>query len=428
MEKTPDVSQNEGPTILYIEDDPGSQVLVQRMLQYAGYRVLLAATGLAGIDLARSSRPDLILMDINLPDMSGREVTTRLRAMEGFKDLPIVALTALSQAGEREKAIAAGLTGYLVKPLDVDILPQQVADYLAGKKDEVDADALAQAQTAYSQEIVERLESKIRELENSYSHLKRLDKMKEAFIQLTAHELRTPLTLIYGYGRLLQDSPVISRMMLTSEEVNQLITNMLAAIERMTGVINEILLISRVATGRVELTIALTRVADLMHKVVAEYQPTLEQRRITVHLDTDRAPAKMDADRALLTLALASLLSNAIKYTPDGGTITMSAVDSGEHVLITVRDTGIGINKEDQPLIFERFYTAGDTQLHSTSKVAFRGGGLGLGLAICREIVKAHGGTIAVESPGRDEEKLPGSTFTISLPLKSRLATPLRGS
>ncbi len=412
--------------ILYIEDDPGSQLLVQRMLQFAGYEVLVAGTGLTGIDLARTSQPDLILMDINLPDLSGREVTTRLRALDGFTILPIVALTAQSQSGEREKAIAAGLTGYLTKPINVDTLPTQVADYLAGKKDQVDPDALAEAHTAYSQEVVERLEGKIRELESAYTNLKRLDKMKEAFIQLTAHELRTPLTLIYGYGRLLQDSPVISRMMLESDEVRQLIVNMLEAINRMTGVINEILLISRVASGRVELTISPVKLAELLPRVAAEYHQALTQRQIKVLFDTTQAPEKMEADRALLTLALTNLLGNAIKYTPDGGTITMTAVASGEQALILVKDTGIGVSKEDQKLIFESFYTAGNTQLHSTSKVAFRGGGLGLGLAICSEIIKAHGGSIWAESPGRDEEKLPGSTFTISMPLKSRFAQPRR--
>src|SRR5579859_7072151 len=93
-------------TILYIEDDPSSQILVQRTLAFAGYRVIVASRGIEGLDLAAKEMPDLILMDINLPDLSGREVTTRLRSNERFNNVPIVALTALSQAGEREKALA----------------------------------------------------------------------------------------------------------------------------------------------------------------------------------------------------------------------------------------------------------------------------------------------------------------------------------
>src|SRR5438105_9747280 len=201
----------EKATILYIEDDPGSQSLVQRTLSFAGYRVVVASRGIEGLDMAVKSLPDLILMDINLPDLSGREVTTRLRGDDRFRSTPIVALTALSQAGEREKAIAAGATGYLTKPVDIDKLPGQVERYLAGAYDTADSEALINAQKAYNQEIVSRLESKIRELESSNAELRRLDKIKEDFIQLTAHELRTPLTLVYGYSRLLPDSPIVDR-------------------------------------------------------------------------------------------------------------------------------------------------------------------------------------------------------------------------
>src|SRR4051794_4589506 len=199
-------------TILYIEDDPGSQLLVQRALAFAGYRVVVASRGIEGLDTAAREMPDLILMDINLPDLSGREVTTRLRSDERFRSVPIVALTALSQAGEREKAIAAGATGYLTKPVDIDKLPSQVEHYLNGARDTADTEALMAAHTAYNQETVGRLESKIRELEASNAELRRIDKIKEDFIQLTAHELRTPLTLVYGYSRLLQESPLVQSL------------------------------------------------------------------------------------------------------------------------------------------------------------------------------------------------------------------------
>jgi len=410
------------PIILYIEDDAGSQSLILRILQHAGYDVRIAPNGLSGIDMARIHQPDLILMDINLPDLSGREVTTRLRALPGFRHTPIVALTALSHAGEREKAIAAGLTGYIAKPVDIDTFPAQIAEYLAGKQDQVDPEILAEARTAYSQEIVERLEAKIRQLERAYTDLKRLDRMKEAFIQLTSHELRTPLTVIYGYGRLLQESPVVARVAQEDEEFASLIDTLVEGIDRMAAVINEILLVSRIASGRVELVVNPVNIGALIEEVVADYASASAQRRQQVIVDA--VDARIYADRDLLALALANLLGNAIKYTPDGGTITLRAMLHGDQALITVQDTGIGIDKADQALIFESFYTAGDTQLHASSKVAFRGGGLGLGLAICAEIVKAHDGRIWVDSPGRDEQRLPGSVFSIALPTRSKLSAP----
>src|SRR5579859_3164559 len=125
-------------TILYIEDDPSSRQLIQRTLTFAGYRVLVAACGLDEIDFAKRELPDLILMDMDLPDLSGREVTTRLRGDARFHDTPIVALTGQNQTGDRERAIAAGLTGYLNKPIDIEKLPAQVAYYLRGGKDVAD--------------------------------------------------------------------------------------------------------------------------------------------------------------------------------------------------------------------------------------------------------------------------------------------------
>jgi signal transduction histidine kinase len=113
------------------------------------------------------------------------------------------------------------------------------------------------------------------------------------------------------------------------------------------------------------------------------------------------------------------VVGNAIKYTPDGGIVNMVARNTGSSVLLTIQDTGVGIAKDDQQRIFDRFYTANKTQLHSTSKTNFGGGGLGLGLAICRGIIEAHGGRIWVESEGRDDTKLPGSSFYIDLPMQA---------
>src|SRR5262245_34071549 len=119
-------------TILYIEDDPASRTLVERTLKHAGYTVLVAERGLEGIDIARRAQPDLVLTDINLPDISGREVTTMLRSDARFQNTPIVALTAQALHEQRELTMASGITGYLTKPIDVEALPDQVEHYLKG--------------------------------------------------------------------------------------------------------------------------------------------------------------------------------------------------------------------------------------------------------------------------------------------------------
>ena len=409
-------------TVLYIEDDPGSQRLVQRTLQHAGYHVVVASRGIEGIDLAFQEHPDLILMDINLPDLSGREVTTHLRAAPEFRDVPIVALTAQSQAGDREKALVAGATGYLTKPIDIDRLSEQIAGFLGGKRERLAADVAQQVSAQYSQELVRRLERKIRELEKINAELRRIDKIKDDFIQLTAHELRTPLTVIHGYSQLLRSSPALEGMTAQYPEIASLVEGLTDSIDRMGTVINEIITISRFASGRVDLSLGPVALEEVIEEAVTGYAQACQERQITVICPPDGWHLRLNADGDMLRLAVENLLGNAIKYTPDGGTITLNVEIQESCVQISITDTGIGIDPEDQQRIFESFYTVGDTQLHSTSKTAFRGGGLGLGLAICKAIIEQHGGNIWVKSEGRDEARLPGSTFFVTLPKSAAAA------
>ncbi|MBZ0274508.1 MAG: hybrid sensor histidine kinase/response regulator [Anaerolineae bacterium] len=408
-------------TILYIEDDPASRSLVERTLRHAGYRVLVAERGLEGIDIARREGPDLILTDINLPDLSGRELTTTLRSEARFKKTPIVALTAQAYNEARDMAMAAGVNGYLTKPVDVETLPTKVQYYLQGGQDAIEAANLSAAQTRYVQEVVGRLEKQIRDLESSNTALRRLDKMKDTFIQLTAHELRTPLTLVFGYSRLLEESPPIKALIQTDEATQTLMVGLQEAIQRMQRIINEILTISRIMTNQIDLSIGPANPGLVMDKVIREREDAIQFRAVNVHFNRAEWPDRMRADSDLLGLAFGNLLENAIKYTPDGGNIYLTATANEQSVRISIRDTGIGVALEEQTRIFERFHTAGDTGLHSTSKTQFRGGGLGLGLAICKGIIDAHGGRIWVESPGLDPNTCPGSEFIIVLPT---VATP----
>ncbi len=406
-------------TILYIEDDPASRTLVARTLAHAGYRVLVAERGLEGIDLARQEKPDLILTDINLPDLSGREVTTRLRGEPQFQTTPIVALTAQTLDEFRDIAIAAGITGYLTKPIDIETLPEAVEYYLRGGRDTIGPERLSEAQTRYTQEVVGRLEAQIRDLESANNALRRLDKMKDTFIQLTAHELRTPLTLVFGYSRLIEDAAPVRALIQQDANLQVLMKGLQDSIRRMQDIINEILTISRIMTNQIDLSIGAVNPGLLAEQVVSSFEEALKTRAVQVHFDRTGWPDSLRGDADLLLLALNNLVNNAIKYTPDGGHVYLTASATEHTIQMRVKDTGIGIAPEERATVFERFHTAGDTQLHSTSKVAFLGGGLGLGLAVCKGIVEAHGGRIWVESPGYDPEKLPGSEFIIELPVNA---------
>lgn len=415
----PDDSNSDQKTILYIEDDDASRVLVRKVLEAAGHRVLTARDGLLGIDAARRYGPDLILMDINLPHLSGEAATTRLRAMSSTKDTPVVALTALASEGDKERALVAGCVGFISKPINVDKLPDQVGEYLAGRRDRLSGPTERRFQAEYSQSLVARLEAKVRQLEEANRQLRRIDKMKGDFINLTSHEMRTPLTLVQGYAHLLEDAADTLKDKDPDHEIVNLVDSMVMAVERLGAIMNEILSVSRIATGQLEPAMGPVRLKRIIDEAVDEVGKSCQERRITVKVAEEGWPGVFHADGDVLKIALHNVLSNAIKYTPDGGRISVKAEVLEDNVDLIIADNGIGIEPEEQDLIFEQFYTAGDTQLHSTSKTDFMGGGLGLGLAIAKGVVDAHRGKIWVESEGRDEQNYPGSEFHMLLPLKA---------
>jgi len=199
-----------------------------------------------------------------------------------------------------------------------------------------------------------------------------------------------------------------------------LMKGLIDAITRMQSIINEVLTISRIMTNQIDLSVGLVSPASVMQKALLTYQQAIRERQLKVYFNAGEWPDKIRGDADLLELTLNNLLSNAIKYTPNGGNIRISAQADDHQLRLSVKDTGIGVSLDDHERIFERFHTTGDIKLHSTSKTAFRGGGLGLGLAICKGIIEAHNGRIWVESPGFDPEKLPGSEFIVTLPMTAQ--------
>ncbi len=404
--------------ILYIEDDPASRRLVQRILDSKGYQVVVAADGLEGISMARQHHPNLILMDINLPSMDGREITTRLRSLPNFSRTPIVALTANYSAGSRELALAAGCTGFLTKPIDVTSFPSQVNAYLQGRADPLSTDEKNQHLQKHAQNLVERLENKIQELENANKRLRELDRLKSDFIIMVSHELRTPLTLISGYAHLLDEQVKQPDEMLPGEMVSGVAEGLNLGVTRMRDVVNEIIKVARIASGTLDLALGPVRLSEIIEDIYEEYSEVCNKRKLNVQLgDLSRLPL-IEGDGEQLRSAIYHIFSNAIKYTPDGGSIFVVGRAVGDTIDLIIQDTGIGVPDSEHRRIFDQFYTLGSIEHHSTSKSAFQGGGLGLGLAIVKGIIEAHNGRVWVESERRDPEQFPGSTFHILLPVE----------
>jgi DNA-binding LacI/PurR family transcriptional regulator/signal transduction histidine kinase len=270
----------------------------------------------------------------------------------------------------------------------------------------------------FNQMMERMVEQRVEELNNAYQTLEKLDKNKSDFIQVAAHELRTPLTVIKGYMSMIKSSPAVQN----DSSLAQVMDGVIQGTNRLHQIVNSMLDVARLENQIIKPHLESVSLGPILRLVCKGYVEDLKQRQIKLELDPDinSAPPLL-ADSELLKKALENVIVNAIKFTPDGGSIFINAhstqVDGrGEFCEIRIHDTGIGIDPANHTIVFEKLYQLGKVELHSSGHTKFKGGGPGLGLAIAAGIVKSHKGKIWVESPGYDEEKLPGSTFIIQIP------------
>ena len=413
--------------ILYVEDNAANRLLVQQVLEGVGHTVLEAVDGLSGIKAAREQKPDLILLDINIPGMDGYETATRIKSFPALSSIPIIALTAKVMAGDRERALTAGCDGYIAKPIDVDELPRQVTEFLNGRRDKVSVEQESVYLREYNERLVDHLEQKVKELTIANQVLAHTDTMKSRFIDLAAHELRTPLAAIRGYLGILT-LPNNEFMQSTSSDTQELVDGIVTGVDRLYGIVQDMLDVTRIEAGTLQLRHTPVSLELTFRRIKKEFAEAIEKRHQSLVITDARIPTFWaDGDRVMQILR--NLVSNAIKYTPDGGTIEITAkVTGGEQkpftssladrlVQITVKDSGVGIPPEQHELIFENFHEVREIEHHSTSKTDFMGGGAGLGLPIARGVAEAHGGSLWVESQGYDRKTCPGSKFHLVLPL-----------
>ncbi|MBL8051207.1 MAG: HAMP domain-containing histidine kinase [Anaerolineales bacterium] len=252
--------------------------------------------------------------------------------------------------------------------------------------------------------------------------LQQLDQNKSKFISVAAHELKTPLTLIEGYTSMMTDLVQGDEQLQMKNYLGGVNTGIL----RLRQIIDDMIDVSLIDNHLLTLNNQPIFINSLLGLLENEFRKTTTDRKQTLILkEFEGNNLMIYGDSGRLHQALYNILANAIKFTPDNGTITIDGRLLPGFVEITFTDTGIGISTENQGLIFDKFGQLGRTDLHSSGKTKFKGGGPGLGLSISKGIIEAHGGTIWVESEGYDEVKLPGSTFHVLLPTRTEPTDPI---
>ncbi|MDH4224480.1 MAG: response regulator [Deltaproteobacteria bacterium] len=368
------------PNILVVEDEAPIRMIWDRFLKRWGYQADLAENGRQGLDMARARPYDLMITDLTMPEITGQELVHILKAEQ--PNLEIIVTTGQGTIELAVEMIKAGAYEFITKPISFNR-----AEFVVKKCFEK-----IQAQ----QENL-RLLRKTRDLEE-------LNQIKEKFITITSHELRTPVGVINNIVEMLapefkgkEEEHLFNIIVRSSQHLNEIVTQM----HDLAG------------SSTAKLKIELTRfgLREIWEDVAEELELVLKDRLQTLTLNIP-PQLEIQGDRTKLKKVARELLQNAIKFTPNQGSIAVEGGLSPQgEALISVSDTGIGIPQGELENIFQMFYEVGDALHHHTSKNAFKGGGMGIGLKIVMDIVHGHGGKIDVTS---QEGK--GSTFTVTLP------------
>ena len=271
----------------------------------------------------------------------------------------------------------------------------------------------------FNLELEARVRERTQELEKAYYKLELLGKNKSDFIKIASHEIKTPMTVVSGFAQMLMQEKSLE------PHPRELVKSMADGMSRLGGIVNTMLDVARLDTQEMKLEFKDLNLFALITEITVELSQNMLERKITCSIAHLKNLPTFSGDKEALRKAFYHLIVNAIKYTPNGGLITVSGYMPGirdgkiirSAVQITVADNGIGIAPQDQELIFDKFFQTGKVMLHSSGKTKFKGGGSGLGLAVARGIIEAHGGQIWVESPGQDETTCPGSSFHVILPV-----------
>ena len=257
-----------------------------------------------------------------------------------------------------------------------------------------------------------------RSLDKANRDLERLDQTKSDFISIASHELRTPLTTMVGYTEMLIEDETLP------PEAHEMLKGISKGTRRLHEIMDSMFDIAGIDTRTLQLHLTPVDAATLIKEVSQKLEKSFQERKQILTLNIPPLPM-IKADPNLLKKLFQHLINNAIKFTPNDGKISVGARVLAEQsaelpnggVEFIVSDTGVGVDPDSRDIIFSKFYQPGDLSKHSTSKTRFKGSGAGLGLALSKGIVEAHGGRIWVESSGYDEINFPGSQFHVMLPL-----------
>jgi signal transduction histidine kinase len=389
--------------VLAVDDEVQNVNALERTLSRdEEFKVIKAVTPEKALEILQSETINIIITDQRMPGMTGIELLNA--SMEYAPDAIRIILTAYTETKEILDAINLGhVYGYITKPWN----PESLRSTLHQAKRY--CTLLAQ-----NRNLTDELTLKNEILERQNEELRQFSDLKNRFMVVASHELRTPATIITGSLELLMSQ---------SENLNvsqkKILQNALNGTFRLNEIIQTFFETIRIKAGETILHPSVVDLKRLIDLVVDRFIPYMSERKLKFK-NTLNKDLRVMADQRKLYLVFENLLSNSIKYTPDGGSIECAGFIEDSQVKIKIKDSGIGIPQHELNKIFDTFYQLQNINYHHTSSYEFMGGGTGLGLSLCKSIIEAHRGKIWAESEGDNK----GTAFYMTLPLYDKSNEP----
>jgi two-component system sensor histidine kinase/response regulator len=359
-------------TVLIVDDEPVACDMMEGFLSPEGYDISFANSGPESLVLVEKLAPDIILLDVMMPEMNGFEVCQRLKSDKQWRHIPILLVTAYGGKEELIRGLDAGADDFLHKPIDDLELRARVRSLMRIKKQ------------------FDELEATLR--------------LREDLTHMIVHDIRTPLTAIMGYSEML-----LTRKTLTVTDAKDA-RGILTQAYRLDAFLNDMLILAKLEAEKLILNRSMVDINQLVEQVKNSYDIVALSKKVNLIINLPEKSQQVFLDTNLFQRVLENLISNALKFSPSGGTATVQieyprAKTSSQlplpHLRVRISDEGPGITEEDRERIFDKFEIV---KFEQTSPQ------IGLGLAFCKMVVEAHGGRIFVEA-----NNPVGSIFTIEI-------------